>query len=163
MKSIGIVLLFFMVSGMYGLHAQRPEIALSQKEFDSFDCCWRKLNAEKRYAESAALLVEYIEHSPHTANKHSLNWHAGQMYAAAGDVDKALRYFRKTFSIFHKWFGDREWYYFAKANVAFVKRDKAKLERIISKWEKALPKDGIYIGLLKLWENWDKSYNEAFE
>jgi tetratricopeptide (TPR) repeat protein len=154
------ILLLLLTSG---LCAQRPELALSQEEFDSFDCCWRKLNAEKRYAEGAALLADYIEKSPNAKRKNPLTWHAAQLYASAGNNNKALQYFRKTYNVFYKWFGDRQWYYFAKANAAFVKRDKPRLERIITKWEKTFPKDDNYKSLLKLRENWDKPYREAFK
>lgn len=156
------ILLLCLLSGFIAC-AQRPELAYTQEEFDGFDCCWRKLNAEKQYAEAAALLQDYVLNSPNAVRKNPLYWHTGQMYAAAGDADRAVRYMKKTYNVFYKWFGDAQWYYFAKANVAFVQRDKKKLERIISKWENCLPQDGNYNDLLKLLKNWDKPYIEAYE
>ena len=159
MKTI-LPLLLLLTSGLY---AQRSELALTQEEFDSFDCCWRKLNAQKRYAEGAALLADYIAHSPNAKRKLPLNWHAAQLYAGAGNNKLALKYFRKTYNVFYKWFGDKQWYYFAKGNAAFVARNKTKLERILAKWEGTFPKEDNYNNLVKLRENWDKPYNEAFE
>lgn len=148
MKSnIIIYLLFFNI-----INAQTPELNYNQEAFDSNTCCWRKLSAEGKHTEAAELIVNYIDNSPNAVNKHSLKWHAGQMYAAAGSNKQAIRYYRKTYNIFYKWFGDDAWYYYAKGNVAYVKKDKRKLKRIIAKWDKnKLEKEKNYVALTEMY------------
>jgi hypothetical protein len=143
--------------------AQRPELSMTQEEFDGFNCCWRRLSAEKHYTDAATLLEDYVLNSPNAERKNPLYWHTGQMYACAGDTNKAVKYMKKTYNVFYKWFGDTQWYYFAKANVAFIERDRKKLENIIAKWEKTLPKDGNYNDLLKLLNRWDLPYCDVFD
>lgn len=57
----------------------------------------------------------------------------------------------------------KAWYFYAKGTVAFIKRDKEKLQKMIQKWDKNLPKDRNYDALVQLYENWDKKYLEATE
>ena len=149
------------------LQAQAPgfrERNYEQTQFDSDSCCWRKLSQAKRYHEAALLIIDYIDHSPIIANKQSLNWHAGQMFAMANETKPATHYFKKTYTIFYKWFGGedgRAWYYYARGNVAFVNRDKAALQKIINRWNKTLPPDLNFKMLNQMLNNWDKSYQEA--
>lgn len=146
--------------------SQAPELTYSQSDFDSYDCCWRKLSSENKNAESAALLENYINNSSNAINKHSLNWHAGQMFAMAGNKPKAIKYMKKTYSVFYRWFGGqegKEWYYYAKGTVSFIRRDKEKLQRMITLWHKnKLSQNGNLKELEKLLDNWDKTYNEAY-
>lgn len=148
------------------LCGQTPELQYSQSDFDSFECCWRKLDAEKKYAESAALLEEYIKHSPNATSKGSLNWHTGQMFAAAGNNKKAIRYMKKTFNVFYRWFGGeegRQWYFFAKGTVAFIKNKRRQLERMIHLSHKNnLPGDNNVKELEKLLTNWGQPYDKAY-
>jgi len=136
-----------------------------QAQFDSdTTCCWRKLSHAKRYHEAAVLITDYIDNSPNVDNKHALNWHAGQMFALANEAKPAIKYFKKTYTIFYKWFGGedgRAWYYYAKGTVAFVKRDKPALQKIINRWSKTLPPDLNSKMLNQMFDNWDKSYEEV--
>ena len=147
-----LLIIIYLLLSANCINAQAPELAYSQEIFDSSTCCWRKLSAEDKHTEAAKLIVEYIN-SPNAANKHSLKWHAGQMYAAAGNNKNAITYYKKTYNIFYKWFGDAGWYYYAKGNVAYLKKDKAKLKKIISKWEKKkLERDINYKALVEMLE-----------
>jgi len=147
------VLAIFLLLTISKVHSQKPIQNYEQSIFDSDTCCWRKLSSEGRHNEAAELIVEYISHSPNSVNKHSLKWHAGQMYAAAGNNKKAITYYKKTYNIFYKWFGDAGWYYYAKGNVFYLKKDKAKLKKIISKWEKKKPERDInYKALVEMLE-----------
>jgi len=139
-------------------------ISIKQEIFDSDTCCWRQLSNSKKYEESAELVVEYLNKSKQITNRHSLNWHAGQLFAMANKNDIAKTYFKKTYSIFYKLFGDddaKTWYYYAKGTVAFIDRDKIKLKRIIEKWERNFEKDKNYQTLIILLEKWGNSYQEA--
>lgn len=133
--------------------------------FNSDTCCWRKLSAEGKYMEGANLIIAYM-----AANKNArgmnANWHAGQLFAMAGDKQQAKKYFKKTYSVFQKWFGGKDggaWYYFAKGTQAFVMRDKNKLQHIIRKWERKYEQDGNYKELTKLYANWEMPYSEAYK
>jgi hypothetical protein len=148
------------------VQAQVPELNYSQSDFDSYDCCWRKLSLERRYAEGAALIENYIQNSPNAINKHPLNWHAGQMFASAGNNGKAIKHMKKTYNILYRWLGGEEgkqWYYYAKGTIAFIKKDKKTMERMIYLWHKnKLPDDVNLKELKKLLSNWGKTYNEAY-
>jgi tetratricopeptide (TPR) repeat protein len=138
---------FFLCITFYTF-SQNKELAYRQVVFDSDTCCWRKLSAEGKPNEAAMLIVNYIKKSPNAVNKHSLKWHAGQMYAAAGNNKKAIVYYKKTYNIFYKWFGDHAWYYYAKGNVAYLEKDRKKLRRIITLWDrKKLEKEKNYRSL----------------
>ncbi len=155
-----ILLLFFSAS----LFAQNePCLKYPQKIFDSDTCCWRKLSKEKQYEKGANLILEYLNKG-NAENKLSLNWHAGQLFAFDGKNQKALKYFGKTYSVFLRWFGDKDakaWYFFAKGTSAFIKRDKPKLEKIIDRWKAKLPIDNNYKELLRLKNNWNMDYKNA--
>jgi len=145
------------------LFAQNNCLKYPQRVFDSDTCCWRKLAAEKQFEASAQLIQDYLKKG-NVENKLSLNWHAGQVFAFAGKDREALKYFGKTCSIFQKWFGGEDgkaWYYFAKGTSAFIKRDKAQLEKIIRSWKAKLPEDKNYAELLRLNSNWDMDYKNA--
>ena len=164
MKKLLAIALFFT---SFLARSQNDEILnVTQKEFDSFDCCWRKLDAEKQYAEAAQLLADYVNHSPNAKRKHPLNWHAGQMYAMAGDNREGIRYMKKTYSVLYRWFGGeegRQWYYYAKGTTAFLKGNKRQLERIIRLWDKhGYEREQNYKTLTRLRDNWDKTYQAAY-
>jgi hypothetical protein len=136
-------------------------LTFNQTAFDSDTCCWRKLCEDKKYLDAANLIVSYLKASEPT-NKHSLNWHAGQMFACAHSDELAKKYFKRTYSIFYKWFGDADaktWYYYAKGTIASIDHNKKSLERAILIWSIKFPKDNNYNILVKLYENWGKSYD----
>lgn len=133
--------------------------------FNSDTCCWRKLSAEGKYIAGANLIVAYMAANKNARGQNA-NWHTGQLFAMGGDKQQAKKYFKKTYSVFQKWFGGKDgaaWYYFAKGTEAFVVRDKDKLQHIIRKWERKYPQDGNYKELTKLYANWDKPYSEAYK
>jgi hypothetical protein len=83
----------------FSVIAQNPEINYSQTEFDSDSCCWRKLAASGKYEEGANLITDYLREGK-PENKHSLKWHAGQLFAKSGNYKMAIKYFRRTSNIF---------------------------------------------------------------
>jgi len=147
------------------MHAQTRELAYPQTAFDADTCCWRKLSAAGQHEQAGQLIAAYIDHSPNVENKHSLHWHAGQMFASAQNTKQACRYFKKTYSVFYKWFGGddgKAWYFYAKGTVAFVQRNRELLERIIQHWQSHnLEQDRNYRSLVQMLEHWDKPYMEA--
>lgn len=110
------------------------------------------------------LIVQYLEYHPSIRNRHALHWHAGQLYAMAGDGKQARKYFKKTYSLFYRWFGGEDgkaWYYYARGNVAFVNRDKRTLERMLRLWQKKIPPDKNYRKLQGMLDRWHLGYEEA--
>lgn len=137
-----------------------PALYYNQTAFNSDTCCWRKLSADKEYLAAANLIVSYLKTNK-TTNKHALHWHAGQMFAMAHSDRLAIKYFKRTYSIFYKLFGDTDaktWYYYARGTVAFIENDKKLLEGIINSWTKKFPADNNLKTLILLNENWGKGY-----
>jgi len=140
-----------------------PGLLYNQTLFDSDTCCWRKLSADKEYLDAANLIVSYLDTNK-PSNKHSLHWHAGQMFAMAGSDKLAIKYFKKTYSAFYSLFGGTDgktWYYYAKGTVAFIEGNLEDLESIIDHWARKYPMDKNYKALLMLRANWGKSYEMA--
>lgn len=151
----------FLLLSCFSIHSQETDYP--QVVFDSDSCCWRKLARSGYYEKAADLVVDYLAHGK-PQNRQSLKWHAGQLYAQAGNRAKALRYFRKSSTLFDAWLGGEEgktWRLYVNGVKAFLNRDRAKLQRSIAIWERKFPKDRNYHQLLLLDKNWDKSYLEA--
>lgn len=132
-----------------------------QAAFDNDTCCWRLLAADEKYLDAAELIKMYLHSSTNISNKHSLHWHLGQMLAKAGQLKEAKHYFKKTYTIFYRWFGGpdgRAWYLYAKGSVAFLDRDKKELIQILNKWPEENRMDKNYLMLHALFENWEKPY-----
>ncbi|MGC4041833.1 MAG: hypothetical protein QM710_13890 [Flavobacterium sp.] len=156
-----LIFCLLLTSTLFGQNADC--LKYEQKIFDSDTCCWRKLSKENQFEKAAGLIADYLKNGK-AENRQSLNWHAGQLFAFAGENKKALRYFGKTYSVFQKWFGGEDgkaWYFFAKGTSAFIKKDRPKLEKIIKKWEAKLPLDANYSELNALKDNWGKDYRNA--
>lgn len=155
-------LLFLLLSAP--LFAQETDcLKYQQNVFDNDTCCWRKLSKEMKFESSADLIVTYLK-TGKVENRMSLNWHAGQMFAFAGNDKEALKYFGKTHSVFQKWFGGEDgkaWFFFAKGTLAFMKRDQPKLQKIIEPWKTKLPMDRNYLELTRLLANWTMNYRNA--
>ena len=161
MKTLSFIIFSFLINSIYGQNT--VELSYPQTIFDSDTCCWRKLEKQGHYQQAGELIIAYIEKGD-PRNVHSLNWHAGQVFAHGENKYLALKYFKKTYNIFYRLFGGEDgkaWYFYAKGTVAFITRDKSTLEKIINKWNKKLPKDLNYKVLILLYQNWDKSYTLA--
>ena len=160
-----IILFFFVISFHASFSQVPPQHALSypQSAFDADTCCWRKLSEDKKYLDAANLIIAYIK-SNTSNNRHALNWHAGQMFAMAGENALAKKYFRKTYSVAYVWFGNADaktWYYYAKGTIAFIDNDKHAMEKMIRKWRRKYPPGKNLEALERLKNHWDKSYEEA--
>lgn len=161
MRIIFLLLFSLFISPIFSQN--KVVLNYSQTIFDSDTCCWRKLAKLGEYQHAGELLGFYLNNGK-VENSHSLNWHAGQVFAMGGNNRLALKYFKKTYNIFYLWFGGEDgkaWYYYAKGTVAFIKKDKSTLEKVINKWNFSLPKDLNYKVLELLYQNWDKTYLAA--
>lgn len=165
MKNILLsTLLVFGFSAIAQTVSQTKIISYEQTIFDSDTCCWRKLSADKKYNEAAELVVQYLNNHKHISNKHALNWHAGQLFALAGQNDQAKRYFKKTYNVFYKIFGDADmkaWRLYAKGTIAFLEKDQPKLKKMISQW--TFEQDKNFMTLEILLQKWNCTYQEALK
>jgi hypothetical protein len=71
----------------------RASLNLSFDEFDQGEAGWRRWAANGCERQGAALIVEYRDLNSHRlepSQASALDWHAGQLYAAAGDYGFAI-------------------------------------------------------------------------
>ena len=135
-----------------------------QSIFDSDTCCWRELSAAGSYAQAAQLINAYLLYHDHVENRHSLQWHLGQMLAMGDQYNEAKKQFRKTYSVFYSWFGGEDgkaWYLYAKGTVAFLERDQKEFVRLMEKWPEENLDDKNYAMMQTLLGHWGLSYREA--
>ena len=131
--------------------------------FNADTCCWRLMDKQGDYDGAAALIESYLVVNGHEVNVHALNWHAGQMFAKAGDYSKAKKYMRKTYSIWYRFANRRAkaWYYYASGTVAFLNGNHGKVNSILKRWKKDNDDDKNYKQLQLLANNPGKTYAEA--
>src|SRR5687767_13250218 len=97
MRKFITIYLFFLSSLMAQTNI---ELTYPQTAFNSDTCCWRKLSKKGKFEEGAQLIVDYLK-TNHPKNDHSLNWHAAQLFASAGNTKIAIKYIRKTYNGFY--------------------------------------------------------------
>ena len=159
-----LLLFLILLLSAIDCNSQSGVLFYSESAFNSDTCCWRKLSSEGDYIAGAKLLEDYLETHDKNVNQQALHWHAGQLYAMAGANMEACSHFHKTYNVLYKWFGGadgRTWYYYAKGTVAFLHRNRPRLERYLRKWQQHYPEDVNYRALMRLLQNWDKPYREA--
>lgn len=122
---------------------------------------WRTLSENGKYLEAASELL-YLVQSDSTRNFHADYWHIGQIYADAGQYDKAIFYMDKSVQGMTEEEDKQYWWYY-KGTTAFLKRDKEQLK----KYEQLLEKNhtNYYSNnskvLNRLLKYFDKSYREV--
>jgi tetratricopeptide (TPR) repeat protein len=124
---------------------------------------WRELAEEGKFKEAINLLLDTIQEHKHI-DMHSVYWHIGQLYAFDNDYGNAIRYLKKSTDIFDK-LADREWRLYYKGTIAFLQKDKQKLESCYKRlWNKHSAYNEKNAFVLKgLYENFDKTYREVFQ
>lgn len=135
-----------------------------QSIFDSDTCCWRELSAAGSYVQAAELINAYLRYHHPIDNRHSLQWHLGQMLAMGDQYKEAKTQFKKTYSVFYSWFGGADgkaWYLYAKGTVAFLERDQKEFVRLMEKWPEESREDKNYAMMQSLLGHWELSYREA--
>jgi tetratricopeptide (TPR) repeat protein len=123
---------------------------------------WEILSQEGKYEEAIAELQKQMDLEDNKS-KHKNYWHLGQLYAFNGDYATAISHLKKSTNMFDLLF-DKFWRYYYKGTIAFLQRDKTKLNKYNSKMQKK--KSAYYEGstntLKSLYENFDKEYVEAY-
>lgn len=123
---------------------------------------WENLSQDGKYEEAIAELRKQMNFEDNKS-KHKDYWHLGQLYAFNNDYDSAICYFKKSANMFDLLF-DKFWRYYYKGTIAFLQRDKTKLNKYNCKMQKK--KSAYYEGsantLKSLFENFEKEYFEAY-
>ncbi len=99
-------------------------LALDQDAFDQ-DMAggWRVVARQDGCWAAAADLIEvWRDHSENLEAAYSLNWHAGQMRAMAGEPQAAIALLERAKT------DSEAWNHYADATIAFLDRDRAALE-----------------------------------
>lgn len=124
---------------------------------------WRELSEHGKFKEAISELFDTLQHQKHV-NKHSVYWHIGQLYAFDNDYEKAIHYLKKSTNIFSRTF-DREWRLYFNGTIAFLQKDKEKLQKCYDKlWNKHSAYNEKNALVLKgLYDNFDKTYWEVLQ
>jgi len=102
-------------------------LALDFQAFDqTMDGGWRVLMDAGCFAASGALIDAWTEARPDHDMRWLLRFHAGQAYAFAGEPGKAIARFAEG----HRSGAIRVWDLYVEANIAFLRGDRAELERL---------------------------------
>jgi len=86
---------------------------------------WRQLADSGRYNEAIEVLLDSIQKDNHKADRRNY-WHVGQLYAFNNEYAEAIEYMKKSTGFFDKIF-DREWRLYYNGTIAFLSRNKHKL------------------------------------
>ncbi|MDD2634749.1 MAG: hypothetical protein PHW82_04550 [Bacteroidales bacterium] len=123
---------------------------------------WEVLSQNGKYEEAIVELTQQIDLDNKRLNNKDY-WHLGQLYAYKNDYIIAIYYLKKSTNLFDRIF-DKEWRFYYKGTIAFLKRDKDKL---LKYYEKLQKQNSTYYKrnantLKSLYENFEKGYFEAY-
>lgn len=118
-------------------HSRNEAEALLQLDEDAFDQDmeggWRMIAGRNDGAcmvAAAELILDYIARHPEGLEREYLaHWHAGQMFALAGEDERALNQFRLSFRTHDvNTLPARMWNTYAGGTIAFIEGDRETLE-----------------------------------
>ncbi|GLU44742.1 hypothetical protein [Allomuricauda sp. NBRC 101325] len=154
----GLLAIFsLMYVGIYAqekTHPNNPSVIITDEAPEK----WRILSDDGKYLEAASELL-FLLLSDSSRNAHADYWHIGQMYAMANDYEKAIFYMDKAAVDI----SDEQWIWYYKGTIAFLKRDKPKLQKyadLLGKEHSKYYKVNAD-ALEKLLVNFDKGYGKA--
>jgi hypothetical protein len=131
MKTLAAIVLSV---AMLGARAQAD---IAAEPFEAFDQTpgrgWRALAEDAKYQEAATLIDRFIANSPNAhGNMRILNFHAGQMYAAAGNYNVAEERFWLSLQTGYPLEFEpqaKQWNSYVMATIAFLHGDKESLQK----------------------------------
>lgn len=135
---------------------------------DSAEICktveWRMHSNAGSYNKAIKCLNRDLEKAENKHQKHSILWHLGQMYACNNEYDTAIVFMQKS-THYMVYFIDRQFYWYYRGTMAFLKRDKKKLHKYYMKlWPY---RNGYYrknaVMLKSLHDDFEKPYREIFQ
>ena len=155
-----LLICFFACIFSLQLFAQTHNMELSSENQNSK---WRDLKREGKYSEAITCLKKEFKVVSNRRQKHDVYWHIGQMHAFNNNYDSALVYIRKSTS-WLTFLVDRQFYWYYRGTIAFLKRDREKLKRYHLKlWSN---KNGYYrknaLMLKAMYDYFEKSYEEIY-
>ncbi|MCX2718456.1 hypothetical protein [Lentiprolixibacter aurantiacus] len=164
MKNItGILFLSLLSYAVSAQELKQSEIdSLMSLDFQEFDQDmqggWRYYGNKMQFDLAASLIKTYLEQHPEIKKNEAevMRWHAGQMYAMAGENELAIPLMESS----RKEEDLMRWNEYLDATVAFLKKDRKTFDENI----KAVASfaNNPNLRLLKILEaNFDKSYREA--
>lgn len=134
----GVLILSVLVATLLNPYVSRgqeknespDELRLSYEAFDQHPGSgWRKITDTGKYREAARLIDRYQQETKGLVEwqRVNLQFHAGQLYAVAGDEDRALARFKAA--LFEQESPDApvRWNAYVGATIAFLERDRQKL------------------------------------
>jgi tetratricopeptide (TPR) repeat protein len=159
MKKLTIILIIIYLFS-FGVSAQIETEAPSCKKRELQK--WELLSQEGKHEEAIVELQKQID----LGDKKSKNrdyWHLGQLYAYNNDYETAIVCLKKSTNFIGLLF-DKYWRYYYKGTLAFLERDKNKLQKYYKKIQKG--NSAYYEGnvntLKSLYNQFDKTYLEAY-
>ena len=157
-------------SGSRGPEDNKPpqELGLSYWAFDQRPgSAWRKIADEGKYLEAAKLIDRYEKEKKGLEEwqRVNLRFHAGQLYAAADQKDRALARFKTALFIKEPADSTIRWNAYVRATIAFLERDRKKLTELREEIAKGPKLQGVAPNLDvvdRLIEHFDEPYLAAY-
>jgi hypothetical protein len=154
----------------FGQAKNKPpeELRLSYQDFDQRrGGGWRKLADEGKYLDAAKLIDRYEKGKKGLKEwqRVNLRFHAGQLYAFAGQKEKALARFKTA--LFPREPADSpiRWNAYVQATIAFLERDRKKLAKLREEIAKGPKVQGVVPNLDvvdRLIKYFDEPYGAAY-
>ena len=144
------------------------ELELSYEAFDQRPGGgWRKIADEGKYLEAAKLIDRYEKEKKGLEEwqRVNLRFHAGQLYAFAGDKDQALARFKIALYAREPADSPIRWNAYVRATMAFLERDRKKLTELREQIAKGPKHRGVVPNLDvvdRLIECFDEPYSVAY-
>ncbi|MBI2433437.1 MAG: hypothetical protein HYV26_11255 [Candidatus Hydrogenedentes bacterium] len=122
--------LFLLIAGCVSKSFARTELDLSYSAFDqTLGSGWRDLADQEKYLEAARLIDRYEKEKQDLEEWQRINlrFHAGQLYAFAGENKKAIARFKESLYAQEPENSPVKWNAYVLATIAFLEQD---LERL---------------------------------
>jgi hypothetical protein len=148
--------------------AMPPDLGLGYDAFDqSPGQGWRKLAEAGNFVGAARLVDSYLERQAGLPGWQRINlqFHAGQLYAFAGDNETALSRFRASMNPLEAADAPIRWNAYVRATIAFLERDRLQLVKMRDEIAQGPISQGIVPNLdvaERLLYNFDQPYSVAY-
>lgn len=148
---------------------QRDRIlALEWEAFDQGPHGFRSVASGESYCPllAAELIEDYLQQHEEltTKQRYVSEFHAGQLFAGANEVSRALAHFYRGFNPHEDPSGDGKWNAYVRATIAFLERDRETLEASLRVLEnhRQNPMNATNLRLVRGFsQHFDSSYDEA--
>lgn len=142
-------------------------LAMSYEQFDqTLGEGWRSLEeTEECQALAGDLIADYLlySHVPLEAyNVRVLRFHAGQMFAFAGDDDRALAFFQASYGEPYEAGARLDWNSYVDATIAFLQQDRTTLEAAHARLLQQTPFENGIIPNLNVADGFLACYGEGY-